>query len=108
MPPYTELPRPQGHIYFNYSPMSPPNWGIVQAKTHIFVYRDVKIAMQAMLQATTTIQAQRLEAGTAILLNDHLYFRGQPEITQRLLPSRLRAPWKPPMPRERYSGRTQT
>ena len=67
MPPYTELPRPQGHIYFNYSPMSPPNWGIVQAKTHIFVYRDVKIAMQAMLQATTTIQAQRLEAGTAIL-----------------------------------------
>lgn len=103
MPPYTKLPRPEGHIYFDYSPMSPPNWDIVESKTHVFVYRDVKLAMQAMLQATTTIQAQRLEAGTASLFSDHLYFRGQPEITQRLLPSRLRGPWKSPMPRERFS-----
>jgi hypothetical protein len=83
--------------------MSPPNWDIVPPQTHVFVYRDVKLAMQAMLQAVTTIQAQRLEAGRASLFSDHLYFRGQTEITQRLLPSRLRGPWKPPEKRERFS-----
>jgi hypothetical protein len=103
MPPYTELPRPEGHIYFPYSPMSPPNWDIVASTIHVFVYRDVKLALQAMLQATTTIQAQRLEAGTASLFSDHLYFRGQSEVTQRLLPTRLRGPRKQPIPRERFS-----
>lgn len=102
MPPYTKLPRPEGHIYFDYSPMSPANWDIVDSNTHIFVYRDVKLALQAMLQATTTIQAQRLEAGTASLFTDHLYFRGQPEVTWRLLPSRLRGPRREPMPRKRF------
>lgn len=102
MPPYTILPRPEGHIYFSYSPMSPPNWGIVGFNTHIFVYRDVKLALQAMLQATTTIQAQRLEAGTANLFSDHLYFRGQSEITQRLLPTRLRGPRRELTPRKRF------
>jgi hypothetical protein len=82
--------------------MSPPNWGIVEPTIHIFVYRDVKLALQALLQAATTIQAQRLEAGTASLFSDYLYFRGQPEITQRLLPTRLRGPWRQPMPRERF------
>lgn len=103
MPPYTKLPRPEGNFNFSYSPMSPPNWGIVASNIHILVYRDVKLAMQAMLQATTTIQAQRLEAGTASLLTDHLYFRGQSEITQRLLPTRLRGPRKQVMPRDRFS-----
>lgn len=102
MPPFTKLPRPEGHIYFSYSPMSPPNWGIVGSDYHIFVYRDVKLALQALLQATTTIQAQRLEAGTASLFSDHLYFRGQSEITQRLLPTRLRGPRRQPMPRQRF------
>lgn len=102
MPPYTKLPRPEGHIYFSYSPMSPPNWDIAGSEFHIFVYRDVKLALQALLQATTTIQAQRLEAGTASLFSDHLYFRGQSEITQRLLPTRLRGPRREPMPRQRF------
>lgn len=102
MPPYTKLPRPEGHIHFSYSPMSPPNWDIVDSNTHIFVYRDVKLALQAMLQATTTIQAQRLEAGTASLFTDHLFFRGQSDITQRLLPTRLRGPRREPMPRKRF------
>jgi len=102
MPTYTKLPRPEGHIYFNYSPMSPPNWGMASFHNHIFVYRDVKLAMQALLQAATTIQAQRLEAGTASLLTDHLYFRGQSEITQRLLPTRLRGRRGQPIPRKRF------
>lgn len=102
MPPYTTLPRPEGHIYFSYSPMSPPNWDIVGSNIHIFVYRDVKLALQAMLQATTTIQAQRLESGTASLFTDHLFFRGQTDITQRLLPTRLRGPRREPVPRKRF------
>src|SRR5882757_484818 len=103
MPPFTKLPRPEGNINFSYSPMSPPNWGIVQSNTHIFVYRDVKLALKAMLQATTTIQAQRLEAGHASLLSDYIYFRGQPEITYRLLPTRFRGKPKQIQPRERFS-----
>jgi len=82
--------------------MSPPNWGIVGSNYHYFVYHDVRLALKAMLQATTTIQAQRLEAGTASLFSDHLHFRGQSEITQRLLPTRLRGHRRQPMPRQRF------
>jgi hypothetical protein len=103
MPPFTKLPRPEGHIYYSYSPMSPGNWGIAASEFHVFVYRDVKLALKAMLQATATIHAQRLEAGTADLFSDYLYYRGQSEITQRLLPTRLRSPWKKPEPRQRFS-----
>lgn len=103
MPPYTTLPRPEGHIYFSYSPMSPPNWGIVPFEIHVFVYPNVHVALQALLQAATTIQAQRLERGSAELLNEHLFFRGHSEVTQRLLPTRLRGPWRQPAARERFS-----
>src|SRR5216684_4667323 len=101
MPPYTTLPRPEGNINFSYSPISPPNWDIAGSQFHVMVYRDVKLALQAMLQATTTIHAQKLEAGTASLFSDHLYFRGQSEVTDRLVPTRLRAPRREPMPRTR-------
>lgn len=102
MPPYTKLPRPEGTIYFSYNPMSPPNWGIVPFDIHVFVYRDVRVALQALMQAATTIQAQRLESGIASLLADHLYFRGQSEVTQRLLPTRLRGPRRQSEPRQRF------
>lgn len=102
MPPYTKLPRPEGHIQVPYSPMSPANWGIVAAQFHYFVYRDVRVALQALLQATTTIQAQRLEKGTASLFGEYLYFRGQSEFTNRLVPTRLRGPKGLPAPRGRY------
>ncbi len=103
MPPYTILPRPEGHINLSYSPMSPPNWGIAGSAFHYSVYRNAKVALQSLLQAVTTIQAQRLEAGTAQFFTDHLFYRGQSEITQRLLPTRLRGPYRQPMPRERFS-----
>jgi hypothetical protein len=103
MPPYTTLPRPEGHIYFSYSPMSPPNWGIVPFDIHVFVYPNVHVALQALLQAATTIQAQRLERGSAELLTGYLFFRGHSEVTQRLLPTRLRGPWREPATRERFS-----
>lgn len=102
MPPYTKLPRPEGHINFSYSPMSPINWGIVVAELHTFVYHDVRVALQALLQAATTLHAQRLEARTANLFSDHLYFRGQPDITHRLLPTRLRGPYHEPEPRQKF------
>lgn len=101
MPLHTKLPRPEGTIYFSYNPMSPPNWGIVPFDIHVFVYRNVRVALQALMQAATTIQAKRLESGTASLFTDHLYFRGQSEVTQRLLPTRLRGPMGQPEPRQR-------
>ena len=103
MPPYTKLPRPEGHINVSYSPMSPPNWGIVAAEFHYFVYRDVKLALQALLQSLTTIQAQRLEDGSASLFSDYVHYRGQSEFTQRLLPTRLRGTRHELKPRQRFS-----
>lgn len=103
MSPYTTMPKPEGHIYFSYNPMSPPNWGIVPFEIHVFVYANVRVALQALVQAATTIQAQRVERGSAELLSDHLLFRGHSEVTQRLLPTRLRGPWCPPAARQRFS-----
>jgi len=103
MPPFTKLPRPEGHVYYDYSPMSPPNWGIVPSDFHVFVYRDIKVALKALMQAAITIKAQRVESGTADLFSDDLYFRGQTEITERLLPSRLRGQKHEPEPRQRFS-----
>lgn len=101
MPPYTTLPTPEGFINISYSLMSPPNWGIVAAEFHVFVYSNVRIALQSLLQAASTIQAQRLERGSAELLGEHLLFRGNADVTQRLLPTRLRGPWRQPGPRDR-------
>src|SRR5216684_2071124 len=84
--------------------MSPPNWGIAPCEIHVFVYPDVHLALKALLQGATTIQAQRLERGSAELLNEHLFFRGQSEVTQRLLPTRLRGPWRQPAARQRFSA----
>lgn len=103
MPPYTKLPRPEGQIYFSYNPMSPPNWDIVPFETHVFVYASIGVALQALLQAATTIQAQRLECGAAQLLSDHLHFRGQADVTHRLLPTRLRGLAHPTAVRQRQS-----
>lgn len=103
MPPYTTMPRPEGHIYFSYNPMSPPNWGIAPFEIHVFVYSNVRVALQALLQGATTLQAQRLERGSAELLNDHLLFRGHSEITQRLLPTRLRGLGHQSTVRQRFS-----
>ena len=103
MPPYTKLPRPEGQIYFSYDPMSPPNWDIVPFETKVPVYANIRIALQALMQAATTIQAQRLERGAVQLLSDHLLFRGQADVTYRLLPTRLRGPAHPPALRQRQS-----
>lgn len=101
MPPQTKLPRPAGHVQISYDPMSPGNWGIVPANLHTFVYPNVKIALKALLQAATTIQAQRLEADTASLFSDHIYFRGQKDVAHRLLPTRLRGQHLELVPRGR-------
>src|SRR5258707_15032266 len=87
MPPSTRLPTPEGFIRISYSPMSPPNWSIVAAELHVLVYSNVRTALQALLQAATTIQAQRLERRSAELLGEHLLFRGNADVTQRLLPT---------------------
>jgi hypothetical protein len=108
LPPYTKLPKPEGFINFSYSPMSPPNWGIAPFEIHVFVYSNVRIALQALLQAATTIQAQRLERGSAQLFNDHLFFRGQADVTHRILPTRLRGPWHEPPARQRFSTGAST
>jgi hypothetical protein len=103
MPTHTTLPRPEGHIYVSYSPISPPNWGIAPFETHIFVYSNIRIALQVLREVANAIQAQRLERGSAEPFAGDLLFRGNSEVTQRLLPSRLRGPWRQPAPRERFS-----
>ena len=103
MPTYTTLPRPEGHIRFSYNPMSPGNWGMVPFELHFYVYRDVKVALQALLQSAATIQAQNLEAGKASLFTDNIYFRGHTDVTHRLLPTRLRTASTESGPRQRFA-----
>jgi hypothetical protein len=103
MPPNATVPLPEGHIYFSYSPISPPNWGIAPFDVHVFVYSDIRIALEVIHEVATTIQAQRLECGSAGLFTRHLLFRGNSDVTQRLLPTHLRGPWSQPPPRERFS-----
>jgi hypothetical protein len=98
----TALPRPEGHIYFSYSPMSPPNWGIAAFDMHVFVYPNIRVALEVLRRVTDAIQAQQSHRGSG-LLTGHLLFRGNSDVTQRLLPTRLRGPWRQPAPRERFS-----
>jgi hypothetical protein len=104
----TKLPDPVGIIQFGYNPMSPPLWGMASAHVHTYVYPDVKVALKALLQGATTIKAQQLEAGTATVFSDDLYFRGQTEVTHRLLPSRLRGPKAEAIPRQRFAASDTT
>ena len=101
----TTLPRPEGHIYFSYSPTSPPNWGIASFDIHIFVYPSIRVALEVLLEVANAIRAQQSQHGTG-LLTAHLLFRGNSDVTQRLLPTRLRGPWRQPAPRERFSVAT--
>ena len=103
MPPFTKLPRPQGHIQISYSPVSPMTWDLAPFNVHFFVYRDVREAMKAMLQAVTTIHAQRLEANTASLFDEFIHYRGQADIAHRLLPTRLRGKYREASPRQRWA-----
>jgi hypothetical protein len=103
MPPDTKLPKPEGHIYVAYSPVSPPSWGIASYFMHLFVYSNVRVALEVLLEVAGVVQAQRLDRGTGNLLTEHLLFRGNSDVTQRLLPTRLRGPWRQPAPRERFS-----
>jgi hypothetical protein len=103
MSPNITVPRPEGHIYFSYSPISPPNWEIASYDIHVFVYRNVHIALEVLLEVAGAIKAQRSERGTGDLLTGHLLFRGNSDVTQRLLPNHLRAPWSQPPSRERFS-----
>ena len=102
MPPETKLPRPAGHVNLSYSPMSPFNWGIVAPQFHVFVYPDVRVALQALLQSATRLHAERLANGTARLFSDHIFYRGQSNIAHRLLPSRLRGTEPPAPPPQRF------
>ena len=102
MLPSTALPRPEGHIYFSYSPTSPPNWGIASSDIHIFVYPNIRVALEVLLEVANAIQAQQSHRGAGFLTG-HLLFRGNSDVTQRLLPTHLRGPWSQPPPRERFS-----
>ena len=103
MPPNATVPLPEGHIYFSYSPTSPPNWGIASYDIHVFVYPNIGVALEVLLEIAGAIKAQRSDRGTGDLLTGHLLFRGNFDVTQRLLPTHLRGPWRQPPPRERFS-----
>jgi len=103
MSPDATVPRPAGHIYFSYSPTSPPNWGIASFDVHVFVYPNVYVALKVLEKVDSTIKAQRSQRDTGDVLTGHLLFRGNSDVTQRLLPTRARGPWRQPPPRERFS-----
>jgi hypothetical protein len=103
MPPNATVPLPEGHIYFSYSPTSPPTWGIASYDIHVFVYPNIGVALEVLLEVAGAIKAQRSDRGTGDLLTGHLLFRGNSDVTQRLLPTHLRGPWSQPPPRERFS-----
>ena len=103
MPLNATVPPPEGHIYFSYSPTSPPNWGIAPYDIHVFVYPNIGVALEVLLEVAGAIKAQRSDRSTGDLLTGHLLFRGNSDVTQRLLPTRLRGPWSQPPPRERFS-----
>ena len=102
MRPSTALPPPEGHIYFSYSPTSPPNWGIASSDIHIFVYPNIRVALEVLLEVANAIQAQQSHRGPGFLTGN-LLFRGNSDVTQRLLPTHLRGLWSQPSPRERFS-----
>ena len=102
MRPSTALPPPEGHVYFSYSPTSPPNWGIASSDIHIFVYPNIRVALEVLLEVANAIQAQQSHRGPGFLTG-HLLFRGNSDVTQRLLPTHLRGLWSQPSPRERFS-----
>ena len=81
MSPNTTVPRPEGHIYLSYSPTSPPNWGIASYDIHVFVYRNVHVALEVLLEVAGAIKAQRSERGIGDLLTGHLLFRGNSDVT---------------------------
>ena len=103
MSPDATVPRPAGHIYFSYSPTSPPNWGIASFDVHVFVYPNVYVALKVLEKVDSTIKAQRSQRDTGDVLTGHLLFRGNSDVTQRLLSTRVRGPWRQPPPRERFS-----
>jgi hypothetical protein len=70
--------------------MSPPNWGIAPFEIHVFVYSNIRVALQVLLEVASMIRPQRLERGSSELFSGDLLFRGNSEVTQRLLPTRLR------------------
>jgi hypothetical protein len=103
MPPNTTVPLPEGHIHFSYSPTSPPNWGIASYDVHVFVYSNIANALEVLLEVAGAMKAQRSDRGTKNLLTGDLLFRGNSDVTQRLLPTQLRGRWRQPPPRERFS-----
>ncbi len=60
------LPLPEGHIYFSYSPTSPPNWGIASYDIHVFVYPNIGVALEVLLEIAGAIKAQRSDRGTGV------------------------------------------
>lgn len=100
-------PQPEGAVYFSYNPMSPPLYDLVPFNVHVYVYRDVTVAMRAMQYWVERIWAKQAAQDTQRLaglpFQERLFFRGQPEITQRLLPTRLRGPKAGAARRQRFS-----
>lgn len=100
-----EPPRPVGTVWVNYNPLQPVFWDLAPHNVHTYVYPDVKTAMSATRYWTNRIVAQR-PANVSETLRDletTLFFRGQPEFTYRLLPTRLRGAKRTMPTRQRFS-----
>ena len=103
-------PRPEGFVQLSYDPTSPFQWGLAPLNYHVYVYRDVAAALSAIDHWVDRIWKKReAEAGTARAgVPLKILYRGQSEISLRLLPTLLRGPGPVPVPeRPRYRVESQ-
>jgi hypothetical protein len=96
-------PRPEGHVHFHYNPMSPAQYGLVPHNVHVFVYPRAELALEALSYWVEKIWAKRASLGRSAASPFPIFFRGQSDISGRLLPTLLRgegpAPPQPERPR---------
>lgn len=89
---------------FDYNPMSPAQWGLVPLSVHTYVYRDITAAIAALDYWVQRIWSKRASDGEAppTELPFRILYRGESDISTRLLPSLLSGPRPKPDQPERY------
>lgn len=95
-------PRPEGAVYSKYNPMSPPTWDLAPFNTHVYVYKNIHVALEAMAFFMGVFRKKWARELPDRLVGETIFYRGQSEITQRLLPTRFRGPRVSPAPRTRH------
>jgi hypothetical protein len=73
MPPNITIPRPEGHIYFSYSPTSPPNWGIASVAWQEQSQSRIELAQLSLDPCTNLGSPKRSEFTRLALISRQLF-----------------------------------